>query len=145
LLTSSNGGATWQRVGPAQGGDKEWMAIDTTTGPGGQHLSGLEPFANTYNNPNFLVTRSTDGAAPGCLPWAAALASFWHPSTSVGRPVDVFAFDGSQFWLNRSSDATNQATTPTFDLYSAVVDLNGEMPSVGSTRRACSGPGLGWP
>src|SRR5262249_2071331 len=33
LLRSTNGGKTWLPGLPAQGGDKEWMAIDTTTGP----------------------------------------------------------------------------------------------------------------
>jgi hypothetical protein len=34
LLRSTNGGVSWQSLGPALGGDKEWMTIDTTAGPG---------------------------------------------------------------------------------------------------------------
>jgi hypothetical protein len=130
LLSSSNGGATWQRVGPAQGGDKEWMAIDTTSGPGrGNIYQAWSPFANTYNSPNFLFTRSTDGGST----WMFALGLPHSPhfgTLDIGPDgqVYVFAFDGSQFWLNRSSDATNRATTPTFDL-TAAVDLNGGMPA----------------
>jgi hypothetical protein len=130
LLSSSNGGATWQRVGPAQGGDKEWMAIDTTSGPGrGNIYQAWSPFANTYNSPDFLFTRSTNGG--GAWMFALGLPHSPHFGTLDIGPdgqVYVFAFDGSQFWLNRSSDATNRAATPTFDL-TAAVDLNGGMPS----------------
>ena len=38
LLRSTNGGVTWESLGPALGGDKEWMAIDTTSGPGRGHI-----------------------------------------------------------------------------------------------------------
>src|SRR5438105_11735529 len=34
LLRSTNDGAAWRLAGPALGGDKEWIAIDTTSGPG---------------------------------------------------------------------------------------------------------------
>src|SRR5213596_1211137 len=68
LLRSTNGGATWQLAGPALGGDKEWMAIDTTTGPGhGNIYQVWSPFYNIYTNstypsgdPNHIFTRSTD-------------------------------------------------------------------------------------
>src|SRR6266436_4172958 len=62
LLSSTNGGATWQRVGPALGGDKEWMAIDTTTGPGRGNIYQAWQIANSFtNNTNFMFTRSTNG------------------------------------------------------------------------------------
>src|ERR1041385_8546142 len=34
IWRSTNGGASWQLIGPAAGGDKEWFTIDTTAGPG---------------------------------------------------------------------------------------------------------------
>src|SRR5437016_5873012 len=34
LWKSTNGGMSWRRIGPALGGDKAWMAIDTTASPG---------------------------------------------------------------------------------------------------------------
>src|SRR6266700_6984975 len=59
LLRSTNGGATWQRVGPAQGGDKEWMVIDTTTGNGrGNIYQVWSPFFNSYNDANSIFSRS---------------------------------------------------------------------------------------
>src|SRR5262245_4538471 len=62
LLRSTNGGATWQRIGPAEGGDKEWMAIDTTSGPGGGNIYQAWQVVNSYtNNTNFMFTRSTNG------------------------------------------------------------------------------------
>src|SRR5207249_11993738 len=63
LFRSTNGGATWQRVGGALGGDKEWVAIDTTTGPGrGNIYQDWSPFANIYNDSNRLITRSNDAS-----------------------------------------------------------------------------------
>src|SRR5207245_5727049 len=66
LFRSTNGGATWDRVGGALGGDKEWMAIDTTTGPGrGNIYQVWSPYFNTYGSPdtNHIFTRSTDAGA----------------------------------------------------------------------------------
>ena len=93
LMRSTNSGATWQPVGPALGGDKEWMAIDTTSGPGhGNIYQVWSPFFNVYNNdPNHLFTRSTDGG----LTWSTAIGVPHAPffgtmdvgSTGAGTPV----------------------------------------------------------
>src|SRR5581483_1065946 len=61
LLRSTNGGASWIAVGPALGGDKEWMAIDATSGPGrGNIYQVWSPFYNVYNDQNKIFTRSTN-------------------------------------------------------------------------------------
>ena len=59
VSVSEDGGATWSTPTPAQGGDKQWMRIDRTSGIG---------FGNIYTNwnPSFSIcdlpfTRSTDG------------------------------------------------------------------------------------
>jgi len=128
LLRSTNGGTTWQRVGPALGGDKEWMAIDTTTSPGrGNIYQAWSPYANVYNNsPNFLFTRSTNGGST----WSTAVAiphapHFGTMDIGPNGEVYVIGWDGtSQFWLNRSSNVTNRNATPSFDL-TVSVDLGG--------------------
>src|SRR6478735_7529859 len=59
LQRSTNGGASWQPVSWALGGDKEWMAIDTTSSPGrGNIYQVWSPFYNYVSNPNQLFTRS---------------------------------------------------------------------------------------
>jgi hypothetical protein len=128
LLSSTNGGANWERVGAALGGDKEWMAIDTTSGPGRGNLYQVwSPFGNVYNNQNLLFTRSTDNGGT----WMPAITlphlPYWG-TIAIGPNGEVYnfgtAYDIEPFWINRSSDATNRLTTPTMDV-STVVDLGG--------------------
>src|SRR5882724_6168185 len=93
LLRSANGGATWQRVGPAQGGDKEWMAIDTTTGPGrGNIYQAWSPFFNyALNDPNKIFSRSTDGGQT----WLDAISLPHLPyfgTLDIGPDGEVYAF-----------------------------------------------------
>ena len=130
LLRSTNGGATWQTVGPALGGDKEWMAIDTTASPGRGNLYQVwSPPYNVYNNYNQIFTRSTDGG----LNWMTAISlpqlPYWG-TIAIGPNGEVYIFGAAtstgQFWINRSSDATNQLATPTIDV-SALVDLGGRL------------------
>jgi len=129
LLRSTNGGATWQPVGAALGGDKEWMAIDTTSGPGrGNIYQVWSPFYNVYNDQSKMFTRSTDGGNT----WMPAMdlphRPYWG-TIAIGPNGEVYnlgtAIDIEPFWINRSSDATNQFAAPTIDV-SAVVDLGGQ-------------------
>ncbi|MCX6930059.1 MAG: sialidase family protein [Verrucomicrobia bacterium] len=128
LLRSTNGGATWHPVGPALGGDKEWMAIDTTSSPGrGNIYQVWSPFYNVYNNQNQIFTRSTDGGANWMPAMALPHLPFWG-TIAIGPDGEVYNFgtaiDIVPFWLNRSTDATNRFSTPTIDV-STVVDLGG--------------------
>ena len=128
LLRSTNGGQNWQRVGPALGGDKEWMAIDTTTGPGrGNIYQVWSPFYNVYNNENFLFTRSTNGGTS----WMNAIGlphSPYFGTLDVGPDGELYMFgtaiDIDPFVVNRSTNAQNPAVTPTIDL-TTIVDLGG--------------------
>jgi hypothetical protein len=128
LLRSTNGGATWQSIGPALGGDKEWMAIDTTGSPGrGNIYQVWSPFENVYTNQNQIFTRSVDGGNN----WMTAIGLPHSPlfgTIAIGPNGEVYNFgtaiDVVPFWINRSSDATNRFVTPTIDV-STVVDLGG--------------------
>jgi hypothetical protein len=131
LLRSTNGGATWQSLGPALGGDKEWMAIDTTSGPGrGNIYQVWSPFYNVYtNNQNYLFTRSTDGGSN----WMTAIGLPYSPyfgTLDVGPDGELYmfgtAYDIPPFALNRSTNAQNRLVTPTIDL-TTIVDLGGEL------------------
>ncbi len=130
LLRSTDGGETWESVGPALGGDKEWMAIDTTTGPGrGNIYQVWSPWANVYNSPNFLFTRSTDAGAN----WMPALGlphSPYFGTLDVGPEGELYMFgtaiDIEPFVVNRSTNAQNPLVTPTIDL-TTIVDLGGPL------------------
>jgi hypothetical protein len=129
LLRSADGGATWQPVGSALGGDKEWMAIDTTSSPGrGNIYQVWSPFYNVYNNINQIFTRSTDGGNS----WMTAIGlphlPYWG-TIAIGPNGEVYNFGTggfTPFWLNRSSDATNQFAPPSIDV-STPVSLGGPL------------------
>jgi hypothetical protein len=123
LVRSTNGGATWQRVGPAQGGDKEWMAIDTTSSPGHGNIYQAWQIANSFtNNVNFMFTRSSNGGLTWITPIGIPHAAhFGTLDIGPNGEVYVIGWDGSsQFWLSRSTNATNSAVAPVFDLTVAV-------------------------
>jgi hypothetical protein len=119
LFRSTNGGATWQRIGDALGGDKEWMAIDTTSGPGRGNLYQAWQVVNSFNNnPNFMFTRSTNGGASWMTPIGIPHAAHFG-TLDIGPNGEVYTlgWDGSsQFWLSRSTNASNRSVTPLFDL-----------------------------
>ncbi len=60
VFKSSNGGSSWDNGTDAHGGDKQWMTIDKTAGPGNGHIYAFwtSYFSTCY--PGFF-TRSTDG------------------------------------------------------------------------------------
>jgi hypothetical protein len=131
LFRSTNGGVTWQSLGWALGGDKEWMAIDTTTGPGRGNIYQLwSPFFNyATNDPNKIFSRSTDGGNT----WIDAIAMPHAPyfgTLDIGPDGEVYTFgtaiDIDPFVMNRSTNAQNALVTPSFDL-SVIIDLGGPL------------------
>jgi hypothetical protein len=133
LFRSTNGGVTWQRIGDALGGDKEWMAIDTTSSPGRGNIYQAWQIANSFtNNPNFMFTRSTNSGVTWITPIGIPHAAHFG-TLDIGPNGEVYllGWDGSsQFWLNRSTNAMNTAVTPSFDL-TVPVDLGGALASGG--------------
>ncbi|HLG36472.1 MAG TPA: T9SS type A sorting domain-containing protein [Bacteroidia bacterium] len=60
VFKSTNGGATWDGGTNAQGGDKQWMAIDRTAGAGSGNIYSFWSLAYSTCQPDFF-TRSTNG------------------------------------------------------------------------------------
>src|ERR1035437_2051945 len=128
LLRSANGGATWQQLGFALGGDKEWMTIDTTSGPGRGNIYEIwSPYFNYTNNVNKMFTRSTDGGQTWLDPIAVPQLPYWG-TLDVGPGGELYCVgtDGANFWVNRSTNAPNRSVTPSFDL-TVKVELGGPM------------------
>jgi hypothetical protein len=128
VFRSTNGGINWDFVGLAQGGDKEWMTIDTTKGPGrGNLYQDWSPFYNFASNPNQIFSRSSDGGKT----WMGALAIPHLPyfgTMAVGPVGELYTvgWDGSVFWVNRSTNVASASSVPAFDL-TTPVNLGGSL------------------
>jgi hypothetical protein len=122
LFRSTNGGMSWQSLGQALGGDKPWLVSDTTSGPGrGNLYQAWSPWYNYANDVNAIFSRSTDGGQSWLTARSIPRLPYWG-TLAVGPAGEVYMFgwDGSVFWVNRSTDAWNRAVTPTFDLTTQV-------------------------
>ena len=115
LFPSINHGMTWGAPVLSDGGDKPWMTIDRTSGPGQNHIYQAWSVGGFSNIPNF--NRSNDGGM-----------SFLSPSLVPNAPrfgtLDVAA-DGTLFIVGvnnaepgiavaRSTDAQGGLANPTF-------------------------------
>jgi hypothetical protein len=123
LWRSQNGGQTWTLLSGdrgAGGGDKQWLAIDKTNGPGhGFQYQASDGFNCSGNGVQFQ--RSIDGG----FTWQRAIVI---PNSPVYGTLDVDTngnlFIGGEgfnsFWCIRSSNAQIGGQTPTFDRNTAV-------------------------
>lgn len=122
LFKSSDGGQTWQYAGQAEGGDKEWMAIDTTGGPGrGNIYQAWSPAYNYATNANAIFTRSSDGGASWLPATSIPNYPYWG-TLAVGPSGELYmaGWDGASFWVNRSTNAQDRTVAPQFDVVTRV-------------------------
>ena len=128
LWRSTNGGASWQSLGLALGGDKPWMTIDATSGPGrGNIYETWSPFHNFTNDSNQIFSRSIDGG----LSWMQPILMPNQPyfgTAAVGPNGELYTVgtDGTTFWVNRATNAANRRTAVVFDL-TAEANLGGPL------------------
>ncbi len=125
---SSNQGQSWLSFGPAEGGDKNWIKIDRTSGSGSGFVYELWSTAgNNYGGRQF--TRSTDGGHTWMNPIFLPDTPVWG-TMDIGPNGDLYLVgtDGSQPSLRflRSTNAKNGSVTPSFDL-SVFVDMGGDL------------------
>ena len=127
LYKSGDAGLTWPQERYAFGGDKAWLTIDRTLGPGrGFIYVAWSPFAGCC--PGFQFTRSTNGGVTFIQPISLPPQQFF--GTLTVDPDGVLYVAGGVNWPNgpfavsRSTNAQNVLQTPTFD-FSTLVDLDG--------------------
>ncbi len=95
---SVNGGQTYTRLGPATGGDKQWITIDNTNSIGrGFQYQCWSTAGNNWGGRQF--SRSTDGG----VSWRDPV---FIPNSPVWGTLDVDSngilyIGGSEFWLGR--------------------------------------------
>ncbi|CAG1010133.1 hypothetical protein PHYC_03801 [Phycisphaerales bacterium] len=111
IFRSADGGQSWSAPSFAYGGDKQWMAIDHTAGPGrGFQYHNWSIFGNQYT-PN-QWNRSIDDGMTWSFPQILPAEPIWGTS-AVGPSGEYYVF-GRAFSLIKSTDAQNGAATPTF-------------------------------
>jgi hypothetical protein len=102
--------------------------VDRTSGVGrGNIYQTWSPWYNYTNNMNMVFTRSTDGGQSWMTPIAIPQWPYWG-TMDLGPNGELFmvGWDGSVFWLNRSTNAPDRSVTPTFDL-TRQVNLGGDL------------------
>ena len=123
LWRSTNGGQTWTEQSPdrSAGGDKEWLTIDKTNGPGHGFQYQIYDAANCANT-NAAFQRSTNGG----VTWQSSVTL---PNSPIYGTVDVDTngnvfvggwTGGTGFRCLRSSNAQIAGQTPSFDRNTAV-------------------------
>ena len=125
LWRSTDGGANWQQLGPAAGGDKAWMTIDKTSGPGHGNIYQAWDYASTSSNHYFSL--SYDGGLTWTNPFIIPQEPYWG-TLDVGPEGQVYmlGWDGAQFWLNRATNAPDRTVLFNFDL-TVPVDFGGTL------------------
>lgn len=126
VFKSTDGGATWDAGTFAQGGDKQWMAIDRTTGLGSgniyAHWNGHYSVCSPGN-----FTRSTDAGLSYEDCSYIQEEPYWGVLT-VGTDGELYVCGASDtdFIVLKSTTAQDPAQTVTWDL-SKTVSLGGEI------------------
>ncbi len=127
VFKSADGGVTWIAT-PAAAGDKEWLAVDRSSGPGRGHVYVVwQPFAACCGFRTF--SRSVDGGGVFQVPTAVTRSPYFG-TIAVGPDGELYAagFDatfgsGDRFAVAKSVDARNASVSPTFT--AVPIDLGG--------------------
>ena len=128
LWRSITGGQSWTRVGPADGGDKQWFTIDNTNSSGhGFQYQCWSTDGNNYGGRQF--TRSTDGGLTWMNPINIPNSPAWG-TLDVDSAGNLFIggvnLNTGGIWCVRSINAKNGGVVPTFDR-STAVNLGGDI------------------
>ena len=128
LWRSITGGQSWTRVGPADGGDKQWFTIDNTNSSGhGFQYQCWSTDGNNYGGRQF--TRSTDGGLTWMNPINIPNSPAWG-TLDVDSAGNLFIggvnLTTGRIWCVRSINAKNGGVVPTFDR-STAVNLGGDI------------------
>src|SRR5438270_3873145 len=126
VFKSTNGGATWGPPINSFGGDKQWIAIDNTNGPGRGNVyeDWNEQFSSVANT---SFTRSTNGGASFQNPTTGPNPFSKWGTLAVGSNGTLYAagatLNQSGHLFAASTNAQFAAQTPTFT--SQTINLGG--------------------
>jgi hypothetical protein len=126
VFKSNDGGSSWDNGTYAHGGDKQWMTIDKTDGPGTGHNYSFWTSSFSICYPGFF-TRSTDGGGSfeDCI--TIPNDPRWGTLT-VGPDGELYIGGsiGSDFLVAKSSNAQYSGQSVIWDM-ATVVDLDGSI------------------
>jgi hypothetical protein len=131
VFTSADGGVNYGPPVQSFGGDKNWLAIDTSGGLGDGHVYGVwQRFFGCCGRD--ILTRSIDGGQNFQTPVDVSLSPLFGTMT-VGPDGTLFVAgiegtqtqDFSQFVVSHSTDAENPSQSPTFT--GVRVEMGGSM------------------
>ena len=126
VFKSSTGGSSWNVGTDAHGGDKQWMTIDRTTGPGNGNLYAFWTSYYSVCYPGFF-TRSTDnGASFGDCTIIPDDPSWGTLAVGPGGNLYLGGTIGSDFLVAKSSNAQDSSQTVTWNM-TTVVSLDGSI------------------
>ena len=117
VFKSTDGGANWSNPVPAFGGDKQWIAVDRTNGPGrGNVYQHWNVQFTAIPDTNF--TRSTNSGASFQQSIAGPVPYMKWGTMDVGPDGTLFlggaTLDQSGHLFSKSTNAKNSAQTPAF-------------------------------
>ncbi len=124
VFKSTDGGETWDNGTDAQGGDKQWMTVDKTDGPGSGHIYAFWTsfFSTCY--PGFFTRSTNGGASFGSCTVIPDDPSWGTLMTDANGNLYVGASGSFDFVVARSSNAKISTQTVAWDM-STSVDLGG--------------------
>jgi hypothetical protein len=123
VFKSTDSGLSWDGGTFAYGGDKQWMVIDRSDGPGRGNI--YASWNRQFTSYGGAFTRSTDGGSTFSQPINLPTNPFWG-TLAVGLKSELFITgrNGAGFTALRSANAHDPSVTPTFAV--TAVDLGGE-------------------
>ncbi|HPF39143.1 MAG TPA: sialidase family protein [Phycisphaerae bacterium] len=128
LFKSVDGGATWSSPVDAFGGDKQWIAVDRSNGPGRGFIyqAWNRQFSCCFGAD---FTRSADGGAsfeaPLTMPQPAIKWGTLDVSSNGTLYLAGAALNQQSHLFQKSTNAQNSAQTPGFLTTSQTIDLGG--------------------
>ena len=120
VFRSSTGGSNWDNGVPAQGGDKQWMAIDNTDGIGAGNIYSQWTSYYSVCYPGFF-TRSTNGGGSYEDCTIIPNEPYWG-TMAVGPNGELYmaGTTGIDFLVSRSTNAQNPGGIISWDLATSV-------------------------
>lgn len=117
VYPSTDGGATWGTGAPAFGGDKQWMTVDRTAGPGHDHV--YESWSSASNpTPGNTFSRSINDAQVFQSPTSIPHQPIWGTlDVASDGTLYMVGQAGSQntLYVGKSTNAKDALTAPTFN------------------------------